>query len=536
MKRLLLVLIIVLEGMVVSKAQRPPITPAWAFSHIVWEDSLNTTTGSERLIEAYAKHNIPVDAIIIDSPWSSSYNDFQWDKQRYSNPDKMIKGFASKGIRTILWLTGNVNMECKDTRLQKSDAYDYVVEHNYGVNDSKPYVWWKGVGQHIDFTNVKATEWWYSQLDKVFKDGVYGWKVDQGEYWLPNVFNTSLGLMSNTDFRHYYYDAMYDYTVKRKKDGIIIARPYSHQGGLEASVEKMNLGWCGDFSGDWNGLKLQIDNIYRSSQYGYGAVGCEVGGFYKEKSSNKQFLRYIQFGCMTACIINGGENGAFSTHLPWYHGKMVNKAYTWCVNFHKELVPYMFSTVVDAHLHGGSLIKKSSLENFSHQLGNEIFTKAIVSDDDQCEIMLPNEGKWVDFWTGQEYDAGKKILRKFDGIEFPLFIRKGAIIPLSILNSVTGIGNASFKGKRVFYIIPNGVESQKIYLPINDGIDYFSCSVIVDEKTNSIHLNSEQAIDCVFILKTEKKPKTIVGGTMLDYKNGNLYIKSAGEKIDIFIK
>ena len=77
MKRLLLVLIIVLEGMVVSQAQRPPITPAWAFSHIVWEDSLNTTTGSERLIEAYAKHNIPVDAIIIDSPWSSSYNDFQ---------------------------------------------------------------------------------------------------------------------------------------------------------------------------------------------------------------------------------------------------------------------------------------------------------------------------------------------------------------------------------------------------------------------------------------------------------------------------
>lgn len=520
-------------GVMTVKAQRPPITPAWAFSHIVWEDSLNNTAGSERLIDAYAKHDIPVDAIIIDSPWSTSYNDFQWDRKRYADPAKMIGGFASKGIRTILWLTGNVNMDGKDTPLRKSASYDYVTKQNYGVNDNSPYVWWKGVGQHIDFTNPKATEWWYSQLDQVFTDGVCGWKVDQGEFWLPKCFNTSVGFMSNQEFRHYYYDAMYDYTVARKKDGVIIARPYSHQGGLAASVEKVNLGWCGDFSGDWNGLKQQIDNIYRSAQYGYGAVGCEVGGFYQKKSSSKQFLRYIQFGCMTACIINGGENGAFSSHLPWYHGTKVCQAYKWCVNFHKELVPYMFSTVVDAHLYGGSLIQKTSVEHFSHLVGRDIFTKAMVSDDDRCEVLLPDEGKWVDFWTGREYNAGESVCRNFSGIEFPLFVRKGAIIPLKITNSVTGMGKPSFAGKRVFYMIPNGVSSQKFYLPVSDGIDYFTCSVTMDEMARSIRLASERPIDCIFIVKMGKKPKAITGGSLLDYKDGKLYIKANGEKIDV---
>lgn len=83
-------------------AQNPPITPAWAFGHIVWEDSINTRESAERLVSAYQQHHIPVDAIIIDSPWSTSYNDFVWDETRYPQPQRMIEGFANQGIRTIL--------------------------------------------------------------------------------------------------------------------------------------------------------------------------------------------------------------------------------------------------------------------------------------------------------------------------------------------------------------------------------------------------------------------------------------------------
>ena len=43
------------------------------------------------------------------------------------------------------------------------------------------------------------------QLDKVFTEGVYGWKVDQGEQHLPASFETSKGRMTNEEFRHYYY-------------------------------------------------------------------------------------------------------------------------------------------------------------------------------------------------------------------------------------------------------------------------------------------------------------------------------------------
>lgn len=101
----------------VLRAQYPPITPAWALGHIVWEDSLNTQDGAQLIVNEYLKRDIPVNAVIIDSPWSTAYNNFEWDSSRYPSHDKMIDFFSEKNVKVILWLTGVVNNKSKDTKL-----------------------------------------------------------------------------------------------------------------------------------------------------------------------------------------------------------------------------------------------------------------------------------------------------------------------------------------------------------------------------------------------------------------------------------
>ena len=469
----------------------PPITPAWAFGHIVWEDSLNNTAGAESLVNGYLERGIPVDGVIIDSPWCTAYNSFEWDSERYSDPAAMTAGFLEKGVRTILWLTGFGNGKSADTQQQKAPAFEEVERMRYGANHCQSIDWWKGKGIHIDFTSDAARRWWCSQLDKVFTEGVYGWKVDQGEIHLPAHFDTSKGMMSNEAFRHYYYDTMFDYTVKNRPDGITIARPYSWQGGLASAVEKNNMAWCGDFSGSWDGLCRQINDIYRSARYGYGAIACEVGGFTTPKPNAAQFIRYAQFGCMTACMINGGMNGPFSAHLPWTHGQEIEEAYRWCVNWTKSLMPYKFSAVVEAHLHGGSLIKGTNLEERSHLLGGDLFTKAITSDDSKVTFHLPGEGEWIDYWTGRKFQAGEEITREYPLNQFPLFIRSGAIIPMA---------DAARPGKYIFRIYPNGKTVRCFHLPKGNGTEYFDCTVSYDEKKGRLILDSNADADFVFIV------------------------------------
>lgn len=490
----------------------PPITPAWAFGHIVWEDNVNSTQGAMDIVDAYLQRGLPVDGIIIDSPWSTSYCDFTWDRDRYADPEGLIKWFRDRDVRVILWTTGNVNEQCKDTPKQKGDTYDEMKSLGYGVNGSTPYSWWKGFGMHLDFTNPDAVEWWYKQLDRVFIDGVYGWKVDQGEDYLGQTVETSKGTISKKAFAKYYYDSMFDYAVSRKSDGITIARPYSHQGGFAASVSKMNLGWCGDFSGDWRGLKQQVNNIYVSSQAGYAAVATEVGGFYGRAANGEQLVRYAQFGAMTACMINGGENGAFTAHLPWYHGEEEAKAYAFGLNLHEQLRPYMFSTVVDAHLSGGTLVRDCSFVEESHKVGESIFTKAITSEGGNVAFHLPNEGEWVDFWTGKVYAPGTLFERTYPLSEFPLFFKRGSIIPLAVEDNSTGIGDSSMSGTVTLLIYPNGKTTRVLHLPLGEGIDYSDCSVTYDEKKRTLVINSDiSRTYSVIIQGTNPKKKTISG-------------------------
>ena len=163
-----------------------------------------------------------------DLPDSTAYNNFIWDTNRYPQHDAMIDGFNAKGVKVMLWLTSCVNLTSTGCPQDKCEEYDYVKEQNYGVNNSEPSEWWKGKGIQIDFTNPKATQWWYGQLDKVWREGVYGWKVDQGEVYFGDQVTTSIGTMTNEQFRKYYYNAMEDYIKSKSQAGANISRPYSH--------------------------------------------------------------------------------------------------------------------------------------------------------------------------------------------------------------------------------------------------------------------------------------------------------------------
>ena len=234
-------------------------------------------------------------------------------------------------------------------------------------------------------------------------------------------------------------------------------------------------------------------------------------------------------------MINGGENGAFSNHLPWFHGKEIEDVYRFCVNLHHQLIPYMFSTVVDAHLHGGSLLKNPSLSQESQMLGNDIFTKAITSDEETVTFSLPEEGQWVDFWSGKVYAAGTNITQAYPISQFPLFIRSGSIIPMKIQSNVTGIGSEKMQDGLTLLVTPNGKTSRLLHLPLGEGTEYEDCMVSFDQEKRTFSLKRKTSQKTYVIINNMPKVKKVRNVEDWSYSDGTLTFSFSGNDAGVTI-
>lgn len=502
----------------------PPITPAWALKHWVWEDNGNTRADAETLVSGYLIRNIPVGVLIIDSPWSTAYNDFEWDTSRYPNPQQMIDNFHVQGVKVILWATGFVNVSSKDVAINTHPEYNFVKSQGYSVANGQNFSWWKGSGIHIDHTNAAAKTWWHAQMDKVLDMGIDGWKVDQGHVGLSDLVLPSIGSLSKNTFIKYYYADFYDYTLIKNPNGIIIARGYSPSGtdGSDnmnvASIAKTPLIWNGDYTGDFRGLIEQKNDVYDTAARGYGAPGVEVGGYNGARPSKESLIRYAQFAAMTPLMENGGRNGGLTAHLPWFWDSQAVAIYRYFATLHNELVPYNFSYIVESNLHGGSVLKDASKSKSQHKLGDQIFVSLITDKATNKTIDFPTGANWVDYWNQDNaYVGGSRIDYNVPLDKFPIFMKTGAIIPLAVRNDVCGHGDALSDGRITVLVYPSGVSSFLFHRPTGEGTAYEDIIIDVNETAGTLTVHGAAPRDYIFRVKSFSAPSAVTGATKWSY-------------------
>ena len=131
-----------------SRHGRVPLTPPWALECWLWEDDVNTAARVTELLEGYAKYDIPVRTILIDSPWSYRYNDFKVDEARYPEPEKFFHHLKDQGYRIVLWMTCMVNSYSKDTRITDSpEFYEEARSKGYLAGNGLPVALVEGQGR-----------------------------------------------------------------------------------------------------------------------------------------------------------------------------------------------------------------------------------------------------------------------------------------------------------------------------------------------------------------------------------------------------
>ena len=470
---------------------RPALPPPWAFGAWISSDIWRDGGEIRYAVTKFRERGIPVSAFVFDSPWEVAYNDFAPNLAQFGRPGTFegvnFPGFASvaelmqflqkNGLKVICWMTPFINTDSMpDEILPRQHPRAFVPGQNLGhaANyrkgaDNKFFVrrpaagpslvvpWWKGHGSPVDFTNPLAAKWFVGQLKALLtasdvttasggqQPAIGGFKTDDGE--TTNGANIYIPVdavyadgRTGVEMRNAYC-LEYQKTVWNVlgKDGLLFAR--SGFVGSQAFPGH----WAGDNEPNFgdNGLPGVIVAGLSAAMSGYSIWGHDVGGYQNSNPSldpANLFMRWAQFGCFSP-IMQMHRQVDKNNQYPWNFGPEALQNYQFFADLHTRLFPYTYTYATQSSATGVPIMRPLVLLNqtdpntfglaHTYCFGNEFLVAPIITPNaTQRQVYLP-AGAWFDFWTSERHAGGQSIVwNNPNQMQFPLFVREGAIIPM----------------------------------------------------------------------------------------------------------
>lgn len=443
-------------------------SPPWTFEPWISKD-ISDGPDTYAFVDGFQERDIPVGAVVIDSPWGTNYTTFIVNEERYPDFPKMVEDLHAEDIRIVMWTTQMINESSFDVETG-GDVYDgpspnlrEASRNDYLVNDAETYFWWKGYGAGIDFFNEEAMDWWHAQQDNLLDVGIDGWKLDFGEeYIITDTVKTAKGEVPHQEYSEAYYKDFLEYGVKKRgRDFTTMVRPYDESYGFPgrffARPEHAPVGWPGDQTRDWIGYFDGMDHVFRSAQAGYVNLGTDIGGYLDNYNGNvipfdvDIFLQWTSSsGFLPFFQLHGRDNLA-----PWTIEERTDEVvtlYRYYASLHHHMVPFWFS-LAEAAYRGGPIPVQpigdtpDAWANDWRWVIDETFLVApIFEGATSRDVELPSGGRWMPFLLAERsfLDGGTTAADVTPQSGDPaVFLKEGAIVPMVVDNDATGFGDAS---------------------------------------------------------------------------------------------
>lgn len=474
------------EGSPVDGKDPPIHTPRWAFSPWISKD-ISSGPDTRDFVAGFRSRDIPVGVVVLDSPWETNYNSFVPNPDRYPDFEGMVGELRGQGLRVVLWITQMINDDSfdlepgGDTYRGPSPNYATARDRGYFVNDSARYFWWKGTGSAIDFFDPEAVRWWRAQQDPLLEAGVAGFKLDFGESYITTpTIATYKGEVTLQEYSEAYYRDFYVHGVAKRgaEELVTMVRPYDRSYGFEgrffARKEHAPAAWVGDNRRDYVGLADALDHVFRSAAAGYVVVGSDIGGYLDRDDLDlvgpvipfdvEVFARWTALGAMMPFMQLHGRANITPWTVPERADEIV-AVYRYWSKLHEELVPFYYSLAEEAYAgRSPPIIRPIGAEaswpgDYRYQVGEAFLVAPLLDGTGARQVALPSGDRWYDWWSPEAAPllGGQTVTSSFaaDLAKIPLFVREGAIIPVSVRDELTGLGSTASRGALTLLIYPS---------------------------------------------------------------------------------
>jgi alpha-glucosidase (family GH31 glycosyl hydrolase) len=437
----------------VGATGRPALLPEWAYGHWKSRDVYEHQDDVEDDWRGYRANRLPLDAIVIDSPWETQYNTWRFSPQQFPDAPGLIRGMREDGVRAVVWVTPWVNLESihgqrppdpESERLHREPAPNYTegaeAGHYIRTADGEPYVgrWWMGTGSIVDFTSGAAREWWWGLAHNVFELGVEGVKADDGEgYYFPPdslLADGRSGAEAAWDFGRLYRQTTQEALdrVHGKGRGVVFGR--SGWTGQQA----VGMLWGGDQASDFWSLRALLTSLLTAAVSGFSNLSHDVGGYLgrrlAERCEPELLVRWAQLGALSPLM---QAHGRFQQEA-WTYDQHILNLYREAVILHERLVPYIRAAAATARRSGLPIMRPLCLVDpadrdgwriaDSFQLGPSLWVAPVLEEGAESQRTYLPRGEWVCWWTG-EHTRGERWIEAAAPLErIPLWVRAGSIV------------------------------------------------------------------------------------------------------------